>query len=84
MKILKSTTLVFGILLMSFTVLDANDPSATTTCSSNGCTVEVTQTPDSWQMTINCGEGLAGSYNGSGQYSGTICGNVAPATIISP
>jgi len=85
MKILKRTTLVFGLLLMSFTVLDANDPSATTTCTSNGCNVIVNQTPSDWSMTIDCdGGGGAVSYNGSGQYGGTICNGVAPATFITP
>ena len=88
---LKTTMLVFGLMLMSFSVLDANEPvstigdTATTTCTSNGCNVIVNQTPSDWSMTIDCdGGGGAVSYNGSGQYGGTICGNVAPATIISP
>jgi len=83
MKTLKRTMLVFGVMLMSFSVLDANDPSATTTCSSNGCNVVVTQTPTDWTMTIDCGDGGHDS-QGSGQYGGTICNGVAPATFITP
>ena len=88
---LKTTMLVFGLMLMSFSVLDANEPvstigdSATTMCSSNGCAVVVTQTPSNWTMNIDCGGGGSEHIsNGSGQYGGTVCNGIAPATFINP
>ena len=83
---LKTTILVFGLMLMSFSVLDANDPvstigdgSVTTSCNSGGCSVSVTQNSAGWAMVISCLDGgIPSTYSGSGQYSGTICGGIVP------
>ena len=76
MKYLKRLAFVFGILLVSFTSLNA-DPGVTA-CMSNECLVAVVQYENSWELTVNCLGSPPEEWSGSGNYGGTICGGVDP------
>lgn len=68
------------IVLSTFQGLHANEPgTCLTTCtSSDGYNVRILQSSTGWEMRVYDGDDVVGEYDGSGQYSGTICGGILP------
>ena len=54
-------------------ILSALSQSVTITCDNGECETTVTTSPDSWDMEIDCGDGVH-EYGGSGSWGGSLCG----------
>lgn len=62
------------LILLCTVNLSASMRECLTTCtSSSGLNVRILQSENGWEMRIYDGTTVIGEYNGTGQYSGTIC-----------
>jgi|GEM_PF-1762556 hypothetical protein len=78
-KLLIGTAFSLIMILSSATYLDA---SCLTSCTTDeGLSVRIMQSADGWEMNIFDDGELVNSYNGDGQYNGTICFGNSPGTV---
>lgn len=64
--------------LFGYTIADAQCVSG---CTTGDTSVRVMQSEDGWEMHIFDDSGTLGTYSGSGQYGGTICGGFTPCQL---
>lgn len=65
-----------GIQILNRSAMKKIMAGSSCTCTYNGCTSTLTQTDSGWTLTT-----CDGTWTGSGQYGGTVCGGACPADI---
>ena len=73
MKYLLSLAACMCMFMFVGSMLPAHSQSARIKCSKGECVTTVNTSPDSWDMTIDCGDGPH-FYSGDGAWEGSLCG----------
>lgn len=75
------TSIFFGIIITLLSVIGLNAECLTSCTTEEGLSVRIMQSSTGWSMNIFEGTEIVGSYQGDGQYSGTICHGNTPCTV---
>jgi len=70
-----------AILITMFSNINLNAECLTSCITDDGLNVRMVQSSSGWEMNIFEDDELVASYEGSGQYNGTICNGFTPCTV---